>query len=83
MKVATRPPIIAVKMPATAGYPEAREIPKHNGKAIRKTKNPERISFLTWIINPLRFPLGISVGSDGILMDFASSFVHLKTNPRL
>ena len=45
-KVATRPPVIAVKIPATAGYPEAREIAKHSGSAIRKTKNPERISFL-------------------------------------
>ena len=51
-KVATRPPAIAVKIPATAGYHEAREIPKHSGSAIRKTKNPERISFLKWVLKP-------------------------------
>jgi hypothetical protein len=62
-------------MPATAGYPEAREIPKHSGNAIRKTKKPERISFLEWVLNPLRFPLGVSVESDDILMDIVSSIV--------
>ena len=77
IKVASRPPIIAVNMPATAGYPDAREIPKHNGKAIRKTKNPERISCLAWVLKPLRFPLGISVESEDILTDIASSFLHL------
>jgi hypothetical protein len=61
MKVATTPPIIAVKIPATAGYPEAREIPRHNGKAIRKTKKPEIISYLAWTLKPSRFPLGIAV----------------------
>jgi hypothetical protein len=33
--------MIAVKIPATAGYPDAKEIARHRGKAIRKTKNPD------------------------------------------
>jgi hypothetical protein len=39
-------PIMAVKMPASGGYPLASEIPKQRGKAIKKTRNPERISSL-------------------------------------
>ena len=39
-----REPMIAVKMPAIAGYPHASEIPRHRGKAIRKTRKPESTS---------------------------------------
>ena len=78
MKVANRPPIIAVNMPATAGYPEASEIPKHNGKAIKKTKNPERISCLAWVLKPFRFPFGVSEDSDDIFMDTVSYCLYLQ-----
>ncbi|GIT65143.1 MAG: hypothetical protein Ct9H300mP23_07700 [Nitrospinota bacterium] len=65
-------------MPATAGYPDAREIPKHNGKAIKKTKNPERISCLAWVLKPFRFPFGVSEDSDEYSWIFFLFFKNLK-----
>ena len=60
-KVATKPPTMAVMIPAIAGYPEARAMPKQSGKAIRKTKNPEIKSSFAAALNPSRLPLGVSV----------------------
>jgi hypothetical protein len=54
----TKPPIIAVKTPAIGGYPQASEIPRHSGRAMRKTRNPERISSRAYSKNPARFPRG-------------------------
>ncbi len=33
--------MMAVKMPAIAGYPQASAMPRHSGSAIRKTRKPE------------------------------------------
>jgi hypothetical protein len=40
-KGVTKPPRTAVKMPAIGGKPEAMEMPRHKGNAIKKTRNPE------------------------------------------
>ena len=53
------PPMIAVKMPAIGGQPLAFEMARHSGKAIRKTRNPERMSLLKQLLNPARLPTGI------------------------
>ncbi len=60
MKVVTIDPMIAVKMPASGGYPLASEIPKQRGKAIKNTRNPERISSLKYRRKPLAVPCGTS-----------------------
>jgi hypothetical protein len=52
------PPTIAVKTPAIGGYPQASEIPRHSGRAIRKTRNPERISSRAYSKKPARLPRG-------------------------
>jgi hypothetical protein len=39
------PPMMAVKMPAMGGTPEAIEMPRHKGKAIKKTRKPDNISW--------------------------------------
>lgn len=64
----TNPPTIAVKTPAIGGYPHASEMPRHSGRAIRKTRNPERISSRAYSKNPAIFPRGTedSVPSDAI-----------------
>ena len=64
----TRPPTIAVNTPAIGGYPHASEMPRHSGRAIRKTRKPERISSRAYSKNPARFPRGTedSVPSDDI-----------------
>lgn len=46
----TIPPIIPAKIPEYSGAFEARAIPKHNGKAIRKTERPAAKSCLSQII---------------------------------
>jgi hypothetical protein len=38
------PPTMAVSSPEIGGTPLAMEMPRHNGKAIRKTRKPEMIS---------------------------------------
>jgi hypothetical protein len=38
------PPMIAVKTPAKGGNPDATEMPKHSGSAIRKTRKPDLMS---------------------------------------
>ena len=45
-KLVIRPPIIAVKIPITAGNPLALAIPKLSGSANKKTKKPAYKSFL-------------------------------------
>ena len=59
--VATKPPTMAVMIPAIAGYPEARDIPKQSGKAIRNTKKPETKSSLADVLKPWILPFGVSV----------------------
>ncbi|GGI60068.1 hypothetical protein GCM10011446_15630 [Acinetobacter vivianii] len=39
------PPTIPAIMPEIMGAPEAKAIPRHKGKATRKTTTPERRSF--------------------------------------
>jgi hypothetical protein len=39
-------------MPAEGGNPEAIDMPRHKGKAIRKTKNPDSKSVRQFSINP-------------------------------
>jgi hypothetical protein len=65
----TNPPTIAVKTPAIGGYPHASEMPRHSGRAIRKTRNPERISSRAYLKKPAIFPQGAedSVPSDAIV----------------
>jgi hypothetical protein len=53
-------PTIAVKTPAMAGNPEAREIPKHKGRAIKNTSNPDTKSYRKYLVNPAKLPEGIS-----------------------
>ncbi len=36
--------MIAVKMPASGGYPDASEMPRQSGSAIRKTRKPDSTS---------------------------------------
>ena len=62
----TQPPIIAVNTPAIGGYPHASEIPRHSGRAIKKTRKPERISSRANSKKPVKFPRGTedSVASD-------------------
>jgi len=45
-KPTTMPPIIPEIIPVNNGAPEAKEIPKHRGRAIRKTTNPADKSVL-------------------------------------
>jgi hypothetical protein len=40
------PPTMAVKIPATGGTPDAPAIPRHSGRAIRKTRKPAMMSDL-------------------------------------
>ena len=49
-KVATKPPTMAVMIPAIAGYPEASDMPKQSGNAIRNTKKPEMNSSLAAVL---------------------------------
>ena len=43
-KPTTIPPIIPAIIPENSGAPDAREIPKHKGSAIRNTTRPAEIS---------------------------------------
>jgi hypothetical protein len=43
-----------VIIPADGGKPEAIDIPRHNGKAIRKTRNPDRTSLRQFSFKPAR-----------------------------
>lgn len=52
MRETNIPPMIAVIMPADGGNPEAIEMPRHKGKAIRKTKKPESKSLRQFSFNP-------------------------------
>ena len=54
----TNPPTMAVKTPAIGGYPQASEIPRHRGRAIRKTRKPDRISARANSKKPVIFPRG-------------------------
>jgi hypothetical protein len=53
------PPIIAVIKPARGGNPDAIAIPRHNGRAIKETLNPETISSLKCAFNPEKPVSGI------------------------
>ena len=57
-KGVTMPPITAVKMPAMGGTPEAMEMPRQSGSAIRKTRNPEVKSLVKCRRRPRRSPTG-------------------------
>ena len=60
------PPMTAVKMPAMGGTPEATEMPRQSGRAMRKTRKPERRSFFQKAARPERFPTGTGpAGTDG------------------
>jgi hypothetical protein len=48
-----RPPTMAVINPPKAGKPLAIAIPKHNGRAISDTNNPEVISLRKFSLRPL------------------------------
>jgi hypothetical protein len=41
------------------GTPDATEMPRQSGRAIRKTRNPERISCFQWEAKPARLPAGL------------------------
>jgi hypothetical protein len=58
-KLTNNPPMMAVKMPATGGNPLAMDIPRHSGRAMRKTRNPERISDFQLARKPFIPPVGI------------------------
>jgi hypothetical protein len=53
------PPTIAVKIPAIGGTPEATEMPRHSGKAIKKTRRPDAKSFDRCSLNPVKSPTGL------------------------
>jgi hypothetical protein len=61
------PPIIAVIIPADGGKPEAIDIPRHSGNAIRKTRNPDSKSLRQFSFNPARPVLG-NTGSEASLI---------------
>ena len=61
-------PTMAVNTPAIGGKPLAIEMPRHNGKAIRNTKNPDIKSCGKYFPKPRRSPRGMSV-SDGLLAE--------------
>jgi hypothetical protein len=44
---ATTPPMMAVRIPEIGGAPLALAIPRHRGRAMRKTRKPESISDLS------------------------------------
>jgi hypothetical protein len=46
------PPIIAVKIPAIGGKPEAIAMPRQRGKAIKKTRNPDNKSARQFSFRP-------------------------------
>ena len=46
------PPIIAVKIPAIGGKPDAIAIPRHRGKAIKKTRKPDNKSARQFSFRP-------------------------------
>ncbi len=67
MRDTSKPPIIAVIIPADGGNPEAMDTPKHNGKAIRKTRNPDCKSLRQFSFKPARPVWGI-VEKDGLFI---------------
>jgi hypothetical protein len=61
-----RPPITPVIIPAKGGAPEATAIPKHNGRATKKTTSPERVS--VFINENIGFLLSIFMRSDNLFI---------------
>ena len=62
---------MAVNTPAIAGNPEAREMPKHSGNAIKKTNKPDTKSYLMYFKNPAGLPMGVSRSSTSLLCEFS------------
>ncbi len=52
MRETSRPPMIAVMRPAMGGTPEASEMPRQSGRAMRKTMKPERRSLRQFSLRP-------------------------------
>src|SRR5688572_7846239 len=80
-------PTIAVKTPAMAGYPDASAIPRHNGSAMRNTKNPETTSFEKYFANARALPRGTSsslaagdLGSKVVDMDYGPGSEIMKSD---
>jgi hypothetical protein len=65
MRDTTTPPITAEMMPLIGGKPEAMAMPRHSGKAMRKTRKPEARSARQFSINPGRPVLGMA-GVDAV-----------------
>ena len=63
-----RPPIIAVIIPADGGKPEATDIPRQSGKAIRKTRKPDVKSLRQFSCRPAMPVLGVAVGADLLII---------------
>jgi hypothetical protein len=61
------PPIIAVMIPADGGKPEAIEIPRDNGKAIRKTRKPDNRSLDQFSFRPAMPVFGIANRVDSLI----------------
>jgi hypothetical protein len=53
--------MIAVKIPATGGNPEAMEIPRQRGNAIRNTRKPEVRSAFQFLGSPAKPDCGTSI----------------------
>jgi hypothetical protein len=69
--------MMAVIMPADGGNPEAIDIPRHNGKAIRKTKKPDSKSLRQFCFNPARPILG-NTGNEALViqvLDYSGVFI--------
>ena len=54
MRETITPPIIAVIMPADGGKPDAIDMPRQSGSAIRNTKKPDSRSLRQFSFNPDR-----------------------------
>ena len=62
------PPIIAVIIPADGGNPEAIEMPKHNGKAIKNTKKPDSKSLRQFSFKPAKPALGNAEREESLII---------------
>jgi hypothetical protein len=72
------PPTIAVMSPADGGNPDAIEIPKHNGIAMRNTKKPDNRSARQFSFKPANPVLG---KPGEIILDINISIIDQMSKP--
>jgi hypothetical protein len=60
----TKPPMMAVMIPDIGGKPDAMAMPRHKGKAIKKTRNPDSKSLRQCSTNPWIPVLGGQLGAE-------------------